>query len=60
MTRAGEQDVMTLLAEAETVDAGALANSLQDVTKLRGAVERMAPGQLPRDGKIISDERPPA
>jgi phenylacetate-CoA ligase len=28
------------------------------VTKLRGAVEMVAPGTLPNDGKIIADERP--
>jgi phenylacetate-CoA ligase len=28
------------------------------VTKLRGAVEVVAPGTLPNDGKVIADERP--
>ena len=28
------------------------------MTKLRGAVELVAPGSLPNDGKVIADERP--
>jgi phenylacetate-CoA ligase len=37
-----------------------VADSLQAVTRLRGAVEFLAPGALPADGKVIADERPPA
>jgi phenylacetate-CoA ligase len=58
--REGEQDAMTLMAEsrAQTADlAGALAASLQAVTKLRGEVQLVTPGTLPNDGKIIADER---
>jgi phenylacetate-CoA ligase len=58
--RAGEQDTMTLKAEAEGADAGLagqIAGSLQDVTKLKGEVEIVAPGSLPNDGKVIADER---
>ena len=61
VTREGEQDAMTLLAECATPDAGlaeAVAASLQSVTKVRGAVKFVAPGSLPNDGKVISDERP--
>ncbi len=57
--RAGEQDVMTLRAEAAE-DAGLkakLAETLQAVTKLKGEVEIVAPGSLPNDGKVIADER---
>jgi phenylacetate-CoA ligase len=57
--RSGEQDVMTLRAEAPQ-DAGLrdkLAETLQAVTKLRGEVEIVAPGSLPNDGKVIADER---
>lgn len=60
ITRAGEQDAMTLRAEAADA-AGleeALAASLQAVTRLRGAVEVVPPGTLPNDGKVIADERP--
>jgi phenylacetate-CoA ligase len=58
--RSGEQDTMTLKAEAETQDpalASRVAETLQDVTKLRGVVELTPPGSLPNDGKIIADER---
>ena len=61
VTRQGEQDVMTLAAEYGGQHGGladAVAASLQSVTKLKGAVELVAPGSLPNDGKIIADERP--
>ncbi|MGO9356873.1 MAG: phenylacetate--CoA ligase family protein [Xanthobacteraceae bacterium] len=60
VSRDGETDAMTLRAEtAAASDAlrEALAISLQTVTKLRGAVELVAPGTLPNDGKVIADER---
>jgi phenylacetate-CoA ligase len=60
--REGEQDAMILLAEAtnpSTDFAERIAATLQSVTKLRGAVELVAAGSLPNDGKIIADERPP-
>jgi phenylacetate-CoA ligase len=60
VTRDGERDGMTLVAEAEAADetlAGAVAATLQAVTKLRGDVQLVAPGSLPNDGKVISDER---
>ena len=61
VTRAGEQDAMTLMAECAAPAAGlseAVAATLQAVTKLKGAVELVAPGSLPNDGKVIADERP--
>jgi phenylacetate-CoA ligase len=61
VTRSGEQDTMTLLAECTSLDAGlpeAIAATLQSVTKLRGDVKLVAPGALPNDGKLIADERP--
>jgi phenylacetate-CoA ligase len=60
--REAEQDTMTLLAECATPDAAleaAVAATLQSVTKLKGAVELVAPGALPNDGKVIADERKP-
>ena len=59
ITREGETDAMTLKAEAATA-AGLgekVAATLQDVAKLRGEVELVAPGSLPNDGKVIADER---
>jgi phenylacetate-CoA ligase len=61
ITRADEQDVMTLLAECAAPADGlqdAVAATLQSVTKLKGEVRLVAPGSLPNDGKVIVDERP--
>jgi len=60
VTRAGEQDAMTLSAECAAPAAGlaeAVAATLQSVTKLRGDVKLVSPGTLPNDGKVIADER---
>jgi phenylacetate-CoA ligase len=60
VTRAGEQDAMTLSAECGVPAVGladAVAATLQSVTKLRGEVKLVAPGTLPNDGKVIADER---
>jgi phenylacetate-CoA ligase len=61
VTRQGEQDAMTLRAEAATPQdsalASAIAASLQALTKLKGDVELVSPGTLPNDGKVIADER---
>jgi phenylacetate-CoA ligase len=61
VTRENEQDAMTLRVEyagplASVADA--VAETLQSVTKVRGEVALVAPGSLPNDGKVISDERP--
>ena len=59
--RDNEQDTLTLMAECASPDAAleaALAETLQAVTKLKGAVKLVAPGSLPNDGKVIADERP--
>ncbi len=34
-----------------------VAETLRDVTKLRGDVAICAPGSLPNDGKVIEDRR---
>jgi len=59
VTREGEQDVMTLVAECvlRVGLADAVAATLQAVTKLKGRVELVVPGTLPNDGKLIVDER---
>ncbi len=59
--RANELDTMTLKAELYAEPQGfvdALATSLQSVTKLKGVVEIVPQGTLPKDGKVIADERP--
>jgi phenylacetate-CoA ligase len=58
--RDGEQDVMTLKAETAAPSdtlAIAVGETLQSLSKLKGAVVLSAPGTLPNDGKIIADER---
>jgi phenylacetate-CoA ligase len=60
ITRDGERDSMTLIIEAPTPEsalADAVAATLHQVTKLSGRVDIVAPGSLPNDGKVISDER---
>jgi len=59
--RANEVDTMTLKAEIYAEPAGlvdAVSSTLQQVTKLKGAVEILPLGALPNDGKVIADERP--
>jgi phenylacetate-CoA ligase len=61
VTRDGEQDAMILLAECATPSDDfeqTIAETLQSVTKLKGAVKLVPPGTLPNDGKVIADERP--
>jgi phenylacetate-CoA ligase len=60
VTRDGEEDAMTLLAECAAPVAGleqAVAVTLQSVTRLKGRVQFVPPGSLPNDGKVIVDER---
>jgi phenylacetate-CoA ligase len=62
VTRESEVDVMTLMAECVSPDEALrsdIASTLRAVTKLQGAVELVAPGELPNDGKAIADERKP-
>jgi phenylacetate-CoA ligase len=57
--RPGSTDEMTLVAEIgePAEDPGAIAETLQAVTKLRGRVTPVAEGSLPADGKLIEDRR---
>jgi phenylacetate-CoA ligase len=60
ITREGERDAMTLMAETVRPSAGlaaAVEATLHDVTRLSGRVDLVGPGTLPNDGKVISDER---
>jgi phenylacetate-CoA ligase len=53
-------DTMTLHVELASAGDGLaerIAQSLRDVTKLRGEVRACAPGSLPNDGKVIEDAR---
>jgi phenylacetate-CoA ligase len=54
------QDVMTLHCEVSdpgSANAGAIVESIRDLTKLRGEVRFAAIGSLPNDGKVIDDIR---
>ena len=61
VTRALEVDAMTLRCEVAAAGAAglaeALAQSLRDVTQLRGEVELRPRGTLPNDGKVVDDTR---
>ena len=57
VTRDGEQDAMAVQVEATGGDAAAYGASLADILKLRATVEVVATGSLPKDGKVIDDQR---
>jgi len=56
-SRSGEMDVMTVQIESAGGDADAYAASVAQVLKLKGKVEIVAPGTLPKDGLVIEDQR---
>ena len=56
-SREGEMDVMTVRIEAEGGDEISFARSVIDVLKMKGAVDVVAPGSLPKDGLVIEDLR---
>jgi phenylacetate-CoA ligase len=56
-TRDGEQDAMTVQIEADGGDIAAFEKSVAEVLKLRGKVEVVSSGALPRDGIVIEDQR---
>ncbi len=56
-SRAGEQDVMTVQIESAGGNADAYAQSVAELLKLKGKVEVVTPGSLPRDGLVIEDQR---
>jgi phenylacetate-CoA ligase len=61
VTRAGDQDAMTLFAEVGEPEgsglAEALAQSLAAITRIKGEVGLLARDALPNDGKVIEDKR---
>ncbi|TDE36054.1 phenylacetate--CoA ligase family protein [Antarcticimicrobium sediminis] len=57
-TRDGEMDAMTVQIEAESGgDGGTYSASVADLLKLKGKIEVVAPGTLPKDGLVIEDQR---
>ena len=60
VTRAEEQDNMTLLVETTESNQELslnIADTLREITKLKGDVKLVEIGSLPNDGKVISDDR---
>lgn len=55
--RQGEMDTMTVQIESPGGDDIAYARSVVELLKLKGAIEVVAPGSLPRDGLVIEDQR---
>lgn len=55
--RQGEMDTMTVRIESPRGDDPAYAKSVAEVLKLKGAIEVVAPGSLPKDGVVIEDQR---
>ncbi|AHD11035.1 phenylacetate--CoA ligase family protein [Phaeobacter gallaeciensis] len=56
-SRDGEMDAMTVQIEAQDGDEIAFSRSVVEVLKLKGRVEVVAPGVLPKDGLVIEDQR---
>ena len=58
-SRDGEMDVMEVQLEVDgaSSDVARYAASVADVLKLKGGIEIVAPGSLPRDGLVIEDQR---
>ena len=56
-SRDGEMDAMTVQIESPDSDGSAYAKSVIEVLKLKGAIEVVAPGSLPKDGLVIEDQR---
>lgn len=55
--RQGEMDTMTVQIESPCGDDRAYARTVAEVLKLKGAIEVVAPGSLPKDGLVIEDQR---
>jgi phenylacetate-CoA ligase len=50
-------DVMTVKIETENNDKDAFNSSIISTLKLKGNVELVSPGSLPRDGVVVEDLR---
>jgi phenylacetate-CoA ligase len=56
-SRQGEMDIMTVQIETEAQDAAVYQNSVLATLKLKGSIELVGLGDLPRDGVVIEDQR---
>ncbi|MEM9578907.1 MAG: phenylacetate--CoA ligase family protein [Pseudomonadota bacterium] len=57
VSRAEEQDVMTVRVETPCSDPSIYAETVMDTLKLKATVEVVPPGSLPKDGLVIEDQR---
>ncbi|MCD9146894.1 phenylacetate--CoA ligase family protein [Pseudophaeobacter flagellatus] len=55
--RDGEMDTMTVQIEASAGDEISFGKSVIEVLKLKGRIEVVPPGALPKDGVVIEDQR---
>ncbi|MFV0512220.1 MAG: phenylacetate--CoA ligase family protein [Jhaorihella sp.] len=55
--REGEMDTMTVQIESSATDGSVYDKSVVEVLKLKGAIEVVPPGSLPKDGLVIEDQR---
>ena len=55
VSRDGQKDIMSLQVSGSNLDETAIADQLQQITKLKGSVEIV--DSLPNDGKVIDDQR---
>ena len=55
--RDGEMDTMTVQIEASSGDEISFGKSVIEVLKLKGKIEVVSPGALPKDGLVIEDQR---
>ncbi|ETX16005.1 AMP-dependent synthetase [Roseivivax halodurans JCM 10272] len=55
--REKDTDTMTVRIEAAGGDEAAFSPSVAEVLKLKGTIEIVAPGSLPKDGIVIEDTR---
>ena len=56
-SRSGEQDQMTVRIESSSDNSEAYAQSVAQLLKLKGQIEIVEPGSLPKDGLVIEDQR---
>jgi len=55
--REGEMDAMTVQIETEATEAAHYEKTVASTLKLKGQIELIRPGGLPRDGLVIEDQR---
>ena len=57
VTRSDNNDIMTVLLEIEGEMNKDYSPMVKEILKLKGEVKLVAPGSLPKDGKVIDDQR---